>query len=286
MTMETQAIYKTKNQQEADSSKGCLQTRVRSRLSLNDIYQGDSFKLCEQIEAKSVDMILEDMPYNITSCEWDTKIDLNLYWETRLRILKPTGAVVLTASQPFTSFLVMSNLKMFKYEWIWKKSHGSFATAKTQPLKRHESVLLFYYTSSIYNPQMEIRKKIRDRRSEGYMKSGGGNSSKSATNPNIKFEYSKNYNPNLSYPKSILEYSNPSDKRLHPTQKPVGLFEYLIRTYTNEGDLVFDGFGGSGTTAIAAHRAKRNFIVIEKDLEYYEKSKKRLEIEQAQQRLF
>lgn len=247
-------------------------------LQLNEIYNDDSFKLIERVPAKTVDLILEDMPYNTTACEWDVKIDLQLYWETRLRILKPTGVVILTGSQPFTTDLINSNRKMFKYEWIWDKDQGSnIMNAKKQPLKVHENVLIFYNTFGTYNPQMRVANKFNIRP----VTDGKSNIYGRETN------HSDDYNNEARYPKSIYQYScNLKEvnkvNREHPTQKPVGLFEYLIRTYTNEGDLVFDGFGGSGTTAIAAHKAKRNFIVIEKEKKYFDLAKRRLDNERAQ----
>ena len=276
---DVQTNIKTAEVETANSSGRYLQTLVSSRLSLNTIHNGDSFTLCDQIEAKSVDMILEDMPYNTTACKWDVKIDLNLYWETRLRILKPTGVVVLTGSQPFTSELVNSNLDLFRYEAIYKKPLPSNPLLVNKALlKYHENILVFYKAAGVFNPQTSKKKEWNRRNNKKmlYDNSGVfGNTKMKAGDGNRDFVYDG----------SVIEIEN-RETGLHPTQKPVGLFEYLIRTYTNEGDLVFDGFGGSGTTAIAAHRAKRNFIVIEKDMEYYEKSKQRLEIERAQQVLF
>jgi len=250
-------------------------------IELNKISFGDSFEMCELVEAKTVDLILEDMPYNTTACEWDVEIDLELYWKTRLRILKPTGAIVLTASQPFTSELVMSNKKMFKYEWIWNKKNCTGAYyAKVRPMQQHENILVFGRVN--YIPQKE---KIKN---NDYRFSKTGR----VRTANKKSLYGEEKAERLMesgerYPKTILDIANSNSLgKKHPTQKPVGLFEYLIRTYTNEGDLVFDGFGGSGTTAIAAHKAKRNFIVIEKERKYYDLSVERLKNEMAQLRLF
>jgi site-specific DNA-methyltransferase (adenine-specific) len=245
-------------------------------LQLNEIYNDDSFELCKRVPAKTVDLILEDMPYNTTACEWDVKIDLQLYWETRLRILKPTGVVVLTASQPFTTELIMSNMKMFKYEWIWEKTHPTqFAMVSKRPLKAHENILVFSYMQPTYNPQM---RKGEPNHSMGAIVNGGEINS----NSQIKTKAVQSQQSEMKYPKSVQKFANPREKDMHETQKPVGLFEYLIRTYTNEGDLVFDGFGGSGTTAVAAHKSKRNFIVIEKEKKYFDLAKRRLDIERAQ----
>lgn len=243
-------------------------------INVNEITLGDSLELCERIPAKTVDLILEDMPYNTTACEWDVKIDLELYWKTRLRILKPTGAIVLTASQPFTSMLVMSNRKIFKYEWIWDKvKPSSFLTAKIEPLRKHESILIFGNTKIIYNPIM-IKGRFRNKTP---IRNGKDGVYGSYTGNDIQ-----NFNDE-NYPKSIIEWSNADQtEKEHPTQKPVGLFEYLIRTYSNENDLVFDGFGGSGTTAIACHKSKRNFIVIEKEQKYFDLATRRLDDERRQ----
>lgn len=246
-------------------------------INVNEITLGDSFELCERVPAKTVDLILEDMPYNTTACEWDVKIDLELYWKTRLRVLKPTGIVVLTSKQPFTSELLYSNPSMFKYEMIWYKDRATgFFNAKKMPLPNHENILVFYNNPITYNPQ-----RYKGRKSHS-MGTAAGTKSKTK----VYGDFTRNENTDdLKYPKTVLEFNQPFPQQ-HNTQKPVGLFEYLIRTYTNEGGLVFDGFGGSGTTAIAAYKAKRNFVVIEKEQKYYELAKRRLENERAQCRLF
>ena len=248
-------------------------------INYNEIYLGDSFELCERVPAKTVDLILEDMPYNTTACEWDVKIDLQLYWETRLRILKPTGVICLTASQPFTSELVMSNKKLFKYEWIWEKTQSrGHLLAYKQPMRKHESILIFSEGQTYnYLLQDKPKKDIRPHSISG--KAGVYNNEDANQKETRKIPLDK------KMPDTILKWAN-EQKTDHPTQKPVGLFEYLIRTYTNEGDLVFDGFGGSGTTAVAAHKSNRNFIVIEKEEKYYKLATERLRNERAQCRLF
>lgn len=242
-------------------------------LQLNEIYNADSFELCKRVPAKTVDLILEDMPYNTTACEWDVKIDLELYWKTRLRILKPTGVVVLSASQPFTTDLINSNRKMFKYEWIWAKTRpANFMNAGYQPMKYHENILIFNDIHT-FNP---IKKKGEKNHASKPRKGSSNIYGLASNEAGIDINDMKN-------PSTILEIkSTDSTQNIHPTQKPVGLFEYLIRTYTNEGDLVFDGFGGSGTTAVAAHKSKRNFIVIEKEKKYFDLAVRRLENERAQ----
>jgi len=241
-------------------------------INVNEITLGDSLELCERIPAKTVDLILEDMPYNTTACEWDVKIDLELYWKTRLRILKPTGAIVLTASQPFTSMLVMSNRKLFRYEWIWNKTFGKEPFAKgKRPQKAHESVLIFYCEQPKFNPVKRRGKPYIDRRINQKIKSA---------------HYIKDrvgiINGGEREPISVIDFPMANFEDMHPTEKPVGLFEYLIRTYSNENDLVFDGFGGSGTTAVACHKSKRNFIVIEKEQKYFDLATRRLDDERTQ----
>lgn len=237
-------------------------------IKINEITLGDSLELTGCVPAKA-DLILEDMPYNMTACKWDKEpIDLKKYWESRMELIKPTGVICLTASQPFTSELVVSNKKMFKYEWIWVKNvAGNFTQYKIMPAKKHENILIFASGKTVYNPIMEDKKasslermkyKFTDRKQSEHL-----TLPKDTSNRMEKM-----------YPTSVKKFNR--EVGMHPTQKPVGLFEYLIKTYTNEGDLVFDGFGGSGTTAIAAHRIKRNFIVIEKDKKYFEIASKRL----------
>lgn len=256
-------------------------------LQLNEIYNDDSFELCKRVPAKTVDLILEDMPYNTTACEWDVKIDLQLYWETRLRILKPTGVICLTASQPLASNLVVSNERMFKYDWVWyKKRGGNYMNQKTAPAKEHELVLIFSENIKIYNP-IKILRSFESLKRYPIGSTPEKKGSKTESHYKIEKTDYVGTDDGLRNPSSIITFSIDEEKpRLafyrHPTRKPVGLFEYLIRTYTNERDLVFDGFGGSGTTAIAAHKSKRNFIVIEKEKKYFDLAVRRLDIERAQ----
>lgn len=247
-------------------------------MELNKIYNEDCLEGMKRIPDKSVDMILCDLPYGTTSCKWDTIIPFDKLWEQYERVIKDNGAIVLTASQPFTSALVMSNPKMFKHEWIWKKTHGGFATAKIKPLARHESILVFSRGKSPYYPIKEVitEGKIRDQRKEPAFNKNGKNKSDSPVNPDTKMGYAKDYKPNERYPISIVEFSNRKEKRVHPTQKPIALFEYLIKTYSNEGETVLDNCMGSGTTAIAAINTNRNYIGFELDKEYYELSNNRI----------
>ena len=240
-------------------------------LPINKIIQGDCLVEMPKIPDKSIDMILCDLPYGTTACSWDTIIPFEPLWEQYKRIIKDKGAIVLTASQPFTSALVMSNIKMFKYELIWHKSIPSGnMCAKTQPMKNHENILIFGKGKTKYNPQME-------KRSENTHKTGKGGLYK------VKSEHLKNFvairkEPNiLRYPTSVRSINNVArHNSLHPTQKPVALFEYLIKTYTNEGDIVLDNCIGSGTTAVACKRLKRNFIGIEISEKYCKIARQRL----------
>ena len=237
------------------------------------LIQGDCLELMKDIPDKSIDMILCDLPYGTTACKWDTIIPFEPLWEQYKRIIKDNGAIVLTASQPFTSKLVMSNPDMFRYEWIWEKSlGGNPLLAKKQPLKVHENILVFYKKLPIYNPQMttgKIRNKkiapFNDKPDELW----GGSTTSIKKIDNIN---------NLYYPKSYQHFSNADQKnKLHPTQKPVALMEYLIKTYTNEGDTVLDNCMGSGTTGVACKNLNRNFIGMELDQDYFEIAKKRIE---------
>lgn len=244
---------------------------------LNTVLHGDCLELMKDIPDGSVDMILCDLPYQVTNLEWDKVIPFEPLWEQYERIIKDNGAIVLTASQPFTSALVMSNLNMFKHEWVWIKSHGGFATAKFKPLKRHEDILVFSKGSVSYHPQMvDVKGKVRDQRNEPAFNKNGHNKRDSSINPGTKMGYSKNYDPKKRYPKTHIEFSNRSEKIVHPTQKPVALFEYLIKTYTNEGDTVLDNCAGSGTTGIASINTNRNYILMEQEQEYIDVINKRI----------
>jgi site-specific DNA-methyltransferase (adenine-specific) len=222
----------------------------------------------------SIDMILCDLPYGTTACSWDTIIPFEPLWSHYKRIIKPNGAIVLTASQPFTSKLVMSNLEWFKYEWIWEKyAISGHLNAKIMPLKKHENILVFCKGKTKYNPQMTkgIPYDVTySTHSQNYGKQ----------KDNVR-----TINNGTRYPVSIQKMKHESDK-LHPTQKPVALFEYLIRTYTNEGDTVLDNCAGSGTTAIACIKTDRNYILIEQEQKYIDVIHKRIDDETRQARLF
>lgn len=249
-------------------------------LELNKTHHGDCLELMKDIPDGSIDMVLCDLPYGTTACKWDTIIPFEPLWEQYERIIKDNGAIVLTASQPFTSLLVTSNIKNFKYEWIYQKTAGSnFATVKYQPFKEHESVLVFGLNKTRYNPQMEnrrgneagkTRKAARDVSTEGISGDVYGGI--------LKDRDTRSYGK-LRYPSSVQLFNNrkPTDRGMHPTQKPVALCEYLIKTYTNLGETVLDNYMGSGTTAIAAFNTGRNFIGIEKEKEHVDIANNRIE---------
>jgi len=252
---------------------------------MNDVWLGDCLELMQNIPAKSVDMILCDLPYGTTACKWDTIIPFEPLWAQYKRIIKDNGAIVLFGSQPFTSALVMSNVKWFKCEWIWRKHKGTnIYGVKREPLKIHESCILFAKNKYTYNPQMTEGKPYKQRGSHNIGKSDG------LIIANKKVGYAKDFDSSKRYPISVQEFSNHNqkDNSFHPTQKPVALLEYLIKTYTNEGETVLDNCAGSGTTAIACLNTNRNHICIEKEPKYYEIINKRIEahIKQQNTKLF
>ena len=244
------------------------------------LMHGDCLEKMKEIPDGSVDMILADLPYGTTACKWDVIIPFAPLWEHYIRIIKDRAAIVLTASQPFTSALVMSNPKMFRYEWIYRKSAGSnFAVLKYQCMKEHENILVFAKQSSNYYPIMEERSgkefgKIRKPARDISVKDNknGEVYSKIERNRDIK-EYG-----DLRNPSSIQFFNNrlPSDRGFHPTQKPVSLLEYLIKTYTDENDTVLDNVMGSGSTGVACINTNRKFIGIEKDEKYFEIARERI----------
>ncbi len=232
-------------------------------LPLNEIIHGDCLEVMRQFPDKSIDMILCDLPYGTTACEWDTIIPFEPVWEQYERIIKDNGAIVLTASQPFTTILINSNIKHFRYSWVWEKEQGvNFLMAKKQPLKVHEDICVFSKKQTVYNPQMTEGKP--------YI-SGKGDSGE--VTGRVKKIQTKN--KGTRYPRSVIQFKR--ETGLHPTQKPVALFEYLIKTYTNEGEVVLDNCIGSGTTAIACINTGRNFIGIEIDEKYVKIARERIE---------
>lgn len=229
----------------------------------------DGMKL---IDDKSIDMILCDLPYGTTRNKWDSIIPLDKLWEQYERIIKDNGAIVLSAQTPFDKILGCSNLKLLKYEWIWEKNKATgFLNSKKMPLKAHENILVFYRKLPVYNPQGLVKKNQptinkgdRGKKIEG----AGGTNYDKATKDSIQ-EYE-------NYPKDILRF-NVVMKPTHPTEKPIDLFEYLIKTYTNEGETVLDNCMGSGTTAIACINTNRNYIGFELDKHYCDIANERIQ---------
>ena len=235
-------------------------------MELNKIYNEDCLIGMKQIPDKSIDMILCDLPYGTTACKWDTVIPFESLWEQYKRIIKDGGAIVLTAREPFTSLLVTSNIKWYKHKWVWnKKQSGSFQNAKYMPLQIEEDIIVFAKGKVNYYPQMK----------KGKMRKRGGAKEKSRVVGSGLQDGYENYS-DLYYPTNIIELANPRKNKLHPTQKPTELFEYLIHTYTQESQLVLDNCIGSGTTAVACINTNRNYIGFELNKDYYELAKNRI----------
>ena len=247
---------------------------------------GDCLEEMPKLADKSIDMILCDLPYGTTACKWDTIIPFEPLWKQYKRLIKDNGAIVLTASQPFTSALVMSNPDIFKYIWYWIKDKPSnFLMGKKQPLRYVEEVLVFSKGIPLYNPQMQPREE-KDKRKNKLTSSLLKNENIGINEKTDKYQDRLKSGLNdFIYPRNYQKFNNRTDG-LHPTQKPVALFEYLIRTYTNEGDTVLDNCSGSGTTGIAAFNTKRNAILIEKDEQYFNAAKERFERETRQVAMF
>lgn len=223
------------------------------------LMHGNCMELMKTIPDGSVDMILTDPPYGTTACKWDSVIPFEPMWEQLKRIIKPNGAIVLFGSEPFSSALRMSNIKQYKYDWVWKKRAVNFLNAKKQPLREVENILVF--NSLVYNPQGLIYSPKVNKRSNSTETNGAHGLS--------------NLSEYTNYPKNILEFKN--ERGLHPTQKPVALLEYLIKTYTQENETVLDFTCGSGSTGVAAKNLNRSFIGIELDEKYFEIAKERIE---------
>lgn len=246
-----------------------------------ELYLGDRLEVMQTITDKSVDMILCDLPYGTSACKWDTVIPFEPLWEQYKRIIKKDGAIVLFGSEPFSSAMRLSNLDMYKYDWKWQKPNGAnFLNFKYQPAKIHEDIMVFGKSATSYskkgnmkyNPQMSkgnpYNQVSEQQRNDNTHILG------STVRSPIKQVITKN--EGTRYPRSIIKFSLDKDK-FHPTQKPVALLEYLIKTYTNEGDLVLDNCMGSGSTGVACVNTNRNFIGIELDEKYFNIAKERIE---------
>lgn len=238
-----------------------------------ELWQGDCLELMNNIPDKSVDCIITDLPYGTTQCKWDTIIPFEPLWRQYNRIIKDNGAIVLFGTEPFSSHLRLSNLKNYKYDWIWDKVKGTgFLNAKRQPMRNHELISVFYKKQCTYNPQKTYGHKMK--------KSYRSKDLQTDVYGEMKNDYT--YESTERYPRSIQVFSTDTqNSSLHPTQKPVALIEYLIKTYTNDGELVFDSCMGSGTTGVACINTNRRFIGIELDNNYFEIAKNRIsEVEQ------
>lgn len=237
---------------------------------LDQIILGDCLEVMKQMDDQSVDMILCDLPYGTTRNKWDSVIDLEELWKQYLRVAKPNAAIVLTAQTPFDKILGVSNLKMLRYEWIWEKTNATgHLNAKKMPMKAHENVLVFYRQAPVYNPQ----------KTQGHVRkvSTAEHRKNSKLSDNYGEYVANTYDSTERYPRSVQVFAmDKQTSKLHPTQKPVALFEYLIKTYTNPGQTVLDNCIGSGTTAIACINTERHWIGIESDPDYAEMARKRI----------
>lgn len=230
------------------------------------LFNGDCLDLLPQLPDASVDMVMCDLPYGTTQNKWDTIIPLEPLWAQYRRVCKPGAAIVLTAAQPFTSVLVMSNLCEFKYQWVWdKKIPSGMAYARYQPMRQHEDILVFYKNAALYNPQKTLR--------DVPIKAGGMRES-SNTGKGLGVALKKEYLD--KHPTSILTFDKIRRNSQHPTEKPVALMEYLIRTYTHEGMIVLDNCMGSGTTGVACVNTARDFIGMEREAPYFQIAQDRI----------
>ena len=234
---------------------------------MNKIINDNCYNVLCEIEDKSIDLILTDPPYNISSCKWDVEIDIDLLFSHFKRIIKDNGTIVVFGNDPFSAFLIVKNIDIYKYSCVWVKPNSTSPhLAKKQPMKRYEDIIVFYKHKNKYNPIMREGKpyKWNSKRSKGDAS---------------RIKYKKDnpiINTGKRYPTNVFEF--PQERGLHPTQKPVSLFEYIIKLYTDENDVVLDPFSGSGTTAVACKNINRNFICVEKDTDIYNISLGRLNI--------
>jgi len=236
-----------------------------------DLRQGDCLKVMKTIEDNSIDAIITDPPYGTTACSWDSVIDFNLMWEQLNRIIKPNGAIVLFGSEPFSSALRMSNIKNYKYDWVWEKTSATgHLNAKKIPMKAHENLLVFYKKPPTYNPQKTSgheRKVSKAEHKTNCKESEAYNKGQKLTT----------YDSTERYPRSVQIFASDKQKiKLHPTQKPIALMEYLVKTYTNENEVVLDFTMGSGSTGVACKNTNRKFIGIEQDEKYFKIAQDRI----------
>ena len=232
------------------------------------LYNEDCFQTFDRLEDGSVDMVMVDPPYGTTACKWDSIVPLEPMWDALKRVIKSNGAIVMMASQPFTSKLIMSNLGWFRYEWIWEKERPTnIFLLKKQAGKVHENICVFYCKQPTYNPILEESKQPKNNQNN---KSQAGEMNVIETIGKTKTKISSGYNPAKRYPRSVLKISRGTrnNRKFHPTQKPVALMEYLIETYTNKGETVLDFAMGSGTTGVACMSLGRKFIGCDNDVEH------------------
>jgi len=255
---------------------------------MNKLYQDDCFNIFPTLADSSIDLVLCDMPYGTTACKWDTVIDLERMWKELKRIVKPNTAIVLTAAQPFTSVLVCSSLKTFKQQLVWIKSlKTNFLNAKKQHLRQHEDILVFYNKQCTYNPQGLIEGCVAggNKGTNCYSEFGikrknsisqGGETTRGRSSVSLRTPGKEYIQTHTGYPSDVINIPNPNKGNMHPTQKPVALMEYLVKTYSNEGDTVLDFCMGSGTTGVACKNLNRGFIGIEKEENYFNIAKERI----------
>ena len=249
----------------------------KADVSGSTLFLADCFDVFPSIPDKSIDAIIADLPYGTTQNKWDSVLPLDKLWQEYERVLKTDGVIVLFSAQPFTSFLVMSNPKLFKYEWIWNKVVPTgHLNAKKQPMRLHENICVFYKQQPTYNRQMAEKPKEYQRPNRKLVK-GAFYETKNYGDAKRGFAEDSDYTK--TNPKSIIQLSNGngySKKGNHPTQKPIELMEYLVKTYTNENEIVLDNTMGSGTTGLACLKTNRQFIGIEKEKQYYDVAVRRL----------
>ena len=248
------------------------------------IYNGDCLEVMKDIADKSVDCVICDLPYGTTVCKWDSVIPFEPLWKEYKRIIKDNGAICLFGCEPFSSQLRMSNLNMYKYDWYWEKSKATnFLNSKKQPLRCIESISIFYNSQPIYHPQMVEGEPYN----KGYRSDKYQDVNRDSTTGTYKSSYIANID-GKRYPKNKLYFKTAESEGnvVHPTQKPVALLEYLVKTYTNENEIVLDNCSGSGSTAVACKNTKRRFICIEKDKNYYDLSVERLKKAYTKKHLF
>jgi len=244
-----------------------------------DLRNGNCLEVMKFIPDKSIDAIITDPPYGTTACKWDSVIDFELMWEQLNRIIKTNGAIVLFGSEPFSSALRMSNIKNYKYDWVWEKSKATnFLNAKKQPLRAKENISVFYKKQPVYNPQM----------SKGKAYNKGIRKKQSKDDVYGNYNQSEGRSEGARYPRDVMYFKTAESegKTFHKTQKPVALMEYLIKTYTNENETVLDFTMGSGSTGVAAKNLNRSFIGIEQDEKYFNIATERINKKQPQKELF